>query len=320
MSMALHEHFDPELLSLSSTLERVPYTSHAQIEEHIRGSRPAVFTGAFEHWPAREKWNPEYFRERWGAQTLAAHETAWNDKLPYESLQSEHAAQKTVAEFIENVAQLKEYALYAHEIDAAQVFPGSQADLCYSTLIDSLRVGPRFEPHVWMGTPGTRSGLHFDGVENLISLFFGGKAFMLVDPTSPRRLYPSRDNPTKSRIDPMKVDWKAFHRLRQARIYIDVLQPGEMLLLPHNWWHYLTSVRFTINATCWFFCRGIDYPESRSLFRAYLSYTLRCGPSYPVQFLYQFLWNGMLKQPYKQKALSPPPVGAVVWQQLRGAR
>jgi hypothetical protein len=271
MRLTLQEHFDPELLSLSSTLERVPYTSHHQIEECVRGSRPAVFTGAVENWPARSKWSPGYFRDRWGTRTLAAHETTWSGKLPYESAQGEHAAQKTVADFIENATHVQDYALYAHQIDAAAVFPGSLDDLSYSTLIDPLSTGPRFEPNVWMGTPGTRSGLHFDGAENLMTLFFGAKAFMLADPGTPRRLYPSRHSPTKSRIDPMKVDWKAFPRLRQAKIYIDILQPGEMLLLPRNWWHYFTSVRFTINSTCWFFCRGVDYPESRSLFRAYLS-------------------------------------------------
>jgi lysine-specific demethylase 8 len=318
MSTTLQEAFDPKLLALSSTLERVPYTSKTQIGELARAGRPVVFTGALDHWPARSKWTPEYFREQWGNRSLDAHETKWLGKTPYNFLQTENAAQKTISDFFDGTSKDQDYVLYVHQIDAAEIFPGSVDDLRYPELIESE--GQKFRPNIWMGTPGTRSGLHFDSAENLVAMFHGAKAVMLVDPRNPKLLYPFRYSPLKSRIDPMHVDWDNFPRLREANIYIDVLKPGEMLFLPRNWWHYLTSLKFSINATCWFFWKGVDAPESRSLFRAYLPYVFRCGPSYPLQFIYQFLWHGLLKRPYQRKALSPPPMGVRMWQRLRRPR
>lgn len=320
MSITLAKHFDPDLLTVASPLTRIPYISRAQIEELARASRPAIFTGALEEWPARRKWRPEYFRDRWGTHAVDAYETTWSGNSPYASSEKENSAQKSVTDFLDRATRDTDYALYAHQIDAAEIFPGSLDDLGYAGMIDFLRIGPRFHPNVWMGTPGTRSGLHFDDAENLISMFYGIKAFMLVDPCSPRLLYPSRYCPSKSRIDPMRVDWSTFSRLQTAKIYIDVLQPGEMLFLPRKWWHYLASLTLTINATCWFFWEGIDYPESRSLFRPYVSYLFRCGPSYPLRFVYDFLWHGFLQRPYPMRALSPPPMGVQVWERLRNAR
>jgi hypothetical protein len=317
MSTTLQQHFDPELLRLSSTMERVPFTSRKQIEALVREGRPAIFTGAIDDWPARRLWSPAYFREKWGDRSFSAHETNWKGKSPYHFLVRDAQAKKTVADFFDGAMNDEKYALYVHQIDAATIFPGSVDDLNYPALVELSSKGPEYRPNIWMGTPGTRSGLHFDSAENLVTMFHGSKGFMLVDPSSPRRLYPFRHSPLKSQIDPMRVDWQAFGRLREAQIYIDVLRPGEMLFLPRNYWHYFTSLEFCINATCWFFWEGVECAESRSLFRAYLPYVFRCGPTYPLQFIYQFLWHGMLQRPYQKRALTPPPVGVRLWERLR---
>jgi hypothetical protein len=50
--------------------------------------------------------------------------------------------------------------------------------------------------------------------------------------------------------------------------------------------------------------------------RDYLRYLLRCGPSYPLQLLYEMLWHGLLRRPYQRMALTPPPMGVQIWEQL----
>lgn len=318
MSTTIQQHFDAQLLALASSLERVPFTSRKQIEELVRASQPAIFTGALEQWPARSKWSPEYFRARWGDRTLHAHETKWTGKTPYLFAQKEKASQKTIADFFDGTAKDDQYDLYVHQVDAAEIFPGSLDDLDFGSLIDSSSSAPRFRPNVWMGTPGTRSGLHFDSAENLVAMFHGRKGFVLMEPRFPKLLYPFRSNPTKSQIDPTRVDWQRFPRLKQAKIYIDSLHPGELLFLPRTWWHYFTSLEFAINSTCWFYWNGVS--TNRTPYLDSARHIFRCGPSYPLQFLFQFMWHGMLGRPYERKALSPPPHGVRLWAQLRGRR
>jgi hypothetical protein len=317
MSNTVETHFDAELLKLASPVERVPFTSRQQIEQRVRERRPAIFTGALDHWPALHKWTPEYFQTNWGDSSLAAHETKWTGKTPYLFGQKERIAKKSFKDFIGETLKDGSYDLYVHQIDAAEVFPGSTDDLDYDSLIDVSPSAPLFRPNIWMGTPGTRSGLHFDSAENLVAVFYGAKAFMLVDPATPRLVYPFGANPTKSHIDPTHVDWARFSRLKRARIFIDVLRPGELLFLPRAWWHYFTSLQFTINATRWFYWKGNDASVGKSIWYSYVPYLFRCGPTYPLQFLFQFFWYGMLKRPFERKALSPPPQGVRLWNRLR---
>jgi hypothetical protein len=320
MDITPETHFDAGLRAQAGTVPRIAFQSREQIESHVRQNRPAIFTGALEHWPARKKWNPEYFRNRWSQRPVSAHETKWEGRAPYLSTTSEHAAKKKLVEYFDSVSSDTDYSLYLYQAEASSAFPGSEEDLDYLSLIDPSPKAPPLRPNVWMGTPGTRSGLHFDPADNLIAMFYGSKAFMLVGPESPSNLYPIRANPMKSPVDPAKVDWGRFPRVRKAHVYIDVLGPGELLFLPRRWWHYLAALELSINATCWFTWNGHQARTKQALPHLDLPYLLRCGPSYPLHFLYQFLWYGMLQRPFYSHALSPPPPGLMMWAHFRRHR
>ena len=312
MNDMLAKYFDTALQPLAEPVQRLAYTGSQQMDTLVLGRKPVILTGALESWPAFTTWNPQYFRERWGDRSLPAHETKWEGQVPYLSLNAEKATKKTLSEFVEG-ASGPDYDLYVHQLEAAKSFPGSDADLTFGDLIEQAPGATALKPNVWMGTPGTRSGLHFDSADNLIAMFYGGKAFMLVDPSAPKQLYPFHHCPTKSQIDPAKIDWARFPQLRQAKIYLDVLRPGELLFLPYGWWHYFTALELTINANCWFYWKSVSYPGQTALLSPYLRYLRRCGPSYVLHFFYQLLWYGMLGRPHQRHALSPPPHGARIW-------
>ncbi len=320
MNISMEAHFDARLRGLASPLPRIAFQSKEQIEEQVRKSQPAIFTNALERWPARRKWNPDYFRTRWRNRPVRAHETTWEGRAPYLATMSEHSVRKKVAEYLDAAHSDVAYSLYLHQADASSTFPGSEQDLDYLSLVEPHPEAPPLRPNVWMGTPGTRSGLHFDPADNLIAMFHGSKAFMLVGPECPDRVYPIRANPTKSPVDPASMDWKQYPRVRKARLHIDVLRQGEILCLPRGWWHYLVALELTINATCWFTWQGHQVSKRQLLPFLDLPYLMRCGASYPLHFLFQFLWHGALGRPYYQHALSPPPPGVMLWTYYRQRR
>lgn len=315
--ITLERHFDAELRALTEPLPRIAFRSKDQIEARLREGQPAIFMGALEDWPARKNWNPDYFRSRWGDRPARAHETKWEGRAPYLSTISEHSARKTLSEYFDGAHSEAGYSVYLYEAEAASTFPGSEQDLDYLSLIDPDPAAPALNPRVWMGTPGTRSGLHFDPADNLIAMFHGSKAILLVSPESPRCLYPMRTRPTKSPVDPAKMDWKRYPRLREARMYLDVIHPGEVLCLPKGWWHYLAALELSINATCWLRWRGHPALNTVLVPLFDLPYLWRCGPSYPLHLLFQFFWYGALGRPFYQHAMSPPPAGAMLWQHYR---
>jgi hypothetical protein len=320
MINAVESQFDPKLLELSVRMERVPFTSREQIQDLIDRGNPAILTGALQSWPASKKWTPEYFLKTWGERSVVAYETRWSGKTPYECAAAQSRVTKKFADFMTGALGERSCDLYVYSVDAETTFPGSVDDLDYSSIVDLSRMSYAYRgPKIWLGTPGTQSGLHADTTDNFIPMFYGSKAFVLIDPFKLSLVYPSRANVFDSQIDPRNIDWKRFYRLERARAYIDVLRSGELLFIPHSWWHYLTSLEFSINSTC-SFRMGNNHsnrPEFWTDFiHSYVPRMLRCGPSYVLRFVLQMIWHGICRVPSESKALTSIPMGAAVWNQI----
>ena len=93
---------------------------------------------------------------------------------------------------------------------------------------------------LWLGSPGTRSGLHFDLPDNFHAMVDGNKTVVLFPPEDSAYLYPYPDIPTKSQLDPLRTDWStSFPNLDKTHPMYAYLTPGDLLYLPKLWWHWL---------------------------------------------------------------------------------
>jgi lysine-specific demethylase 8 len=257
-----------------------------------------ILTGALDHWPASSKWTLDYFAERWGDQTIGATHTAFpRGRAPYEARASDVHRPDSVRNCIAAMRSSDpDQPVYLNQNDCDSAYPGSRDDLRYDELVTDADTR---KPNIWMGTRGTRSGLHWDMTDNLIAMFLGAKAFVLAPPGRHHLLYASHANPTKSSVDPAQVDWTRFPRLRRAELTVGVLRRGEILLLPRAWWHYFGAIELSINSSIWF------GPLARiRMFQHF-------GPTHLAAFVGQLVWNGLLNQPYERRALSPAPFGVL---------
>ena len=73
--------------------------------------------------------------------------------------------------------------------------------------------------------------------------------------------------PQVSRADAEAPDDDRFPRLRAARRFTAVVEPGEVLYIPPLWWHQLRSLSFSISVNTWW-ATGWSY----GLVRAALAY------------------------------------------------
>jgi len=103
--------------------------------------------------------------------------------------------------------------------------------------------------NLWWGPAGHTEPLHYDSGDGTLLQLHGVKRVALFAPSQTRNLYPFPLRrrgiaPWFSQVYLDRPDFERFPRLREAlphRIEVD-LQPGEVLFIPANWWHEVSSI------------------------------------------------------------------------------
>ena len=104
----------------------------------------------------------------------------------------------------------------------------------------------------WMRTTlfaspaGVVSRLHFDHYDNLFAQLRGRKRVLLLAPLQAAALYPfpvhhPLDQRTRIHLDALP-DAAAFPRLAGAEGWAAELQAGDVLFIPHHWWHHVETL------------------------------------------------------------------------------
>jgi hypothetical protein len=108
---------------------------------------------------------------------------------------------------------------------------------------------------LWFGPAGTLTPLHHDGSNIFFAQVRGRKRVKLIHPSFLNYLY--NDRACFSQVDLAQVDYDKFPLMRQVEIYDVVLEPGEFLLIPVGWWHWVQSLELSISLSFHiFFFRG----------------------------------------------------------------
>lgn len=214
----------------------LPYP--AFVRDYIARNRPVVVENALQDCPARQRWTPEYFRERFGAKRI----------------QVSPSEQMTFAHFIDAVLASREDAPgpYMYRLFIGPHMPELLPDLePLNPYAFPRRLASPLMPRQWRrpdgylklligGIGGRFPFLHYD-LENAhatITEIHGDKEFILYPPEDAAFLYPRPDMPNQSTIpDVRRVDLGRFPLYERATQYHAVLHPGDMVFVPSRWWH-----------------------------------------------------------------------------------
>ena len=105
--------------------------------------------------------------------------------------------------------------------------------------------------HCRFGMKGVIAENHFDGSRNSIVLLGGERRYILSHPDQCENLslFP-RGHPSArhSAVDWTNPDWAKFPKFSLAEVNEVVLQAGDLLYLPTNWFHYIISLE--LNFQC----------------------------------------------------------------------
>ncbi|UXI18491.1 Cdc20 [Sarcoptes scabiei] len=100
---------------------------------------------------------------------------------------------------------------------------------------------------LWIGTNGSQTPCHQDTYGfNFVAQIHGRKLWVLFSPEDRKNLYPTRipfeESSVFSKIDFRSIDMNRYPNISNAKPYIIILNPGDLLYVPHHWWHYVENI------------------------------------------------------------------------------
>jgi ribosomal protein L16 Arg81 hydroxylase len=105
--------------------------------------------------------------------------------------------------------------------------------------------------HCRFGMKGVIAENHFDGSRNSIAVFSGSRRYILTHPAECQNLalYPKgHPSARHSAVNWANPDLAEYPEFAQARANEVILQPGQVLYLPTEWFHFIVSLE--LNMQC----------------------------------------------------------------------
>jgi Cupin-like domain len=247
-------HYEP--------LDRRSGLSLREFKRDYLNRKPVVLTDGTKAWKARSSWTLEGFKARFGDSTVLA--------AGYEngSYHPSRAKKMLLAEYIDKILTndfqtypyyLRDnFSLFVEHKDLWREF--SEPEYCF----DWFKLLPNFMlrpgPRIFIGPPGCVTNLHQDmwGTHFWMAHLAGRKRWILFPPDQSEFLYPCPRNgagvtakrgPVLYQVHPHNPDLEHFPLFEKAKGFEVTVEPGELIIVPSNWSHWVVSIDPTISLT-----------------------------------------------------------------------
>lgn len=262
-------------------IPRIHMPTMDDFQNHINGplgGTPLIITGAMDHWPALERWkDPKMICQIAGPDRLVPIEIG-------SQYTDEQWTQKfvTMKDFVEQFVEdgnAKGQVGYLAQHNVFDQIPRLRRDI---DIPDYCLVAPRhqngYQPpedvllNAWFGPGGTISPMHTDPYYNLLAQVVGQKYVRLYSPNETPNLYSFASNSeagtgdedtnketsvnamlgNTSQVEVEAPDLTKFPLFASAEYVEAVLEAGELLYIPLQWWHYIRSLSTSFSVSFWF--------------------------------------------------------------------
>ncbi|XP_051904969.1 lysine-specific demethylase 8 [Hippocampus zosterae] len=251
---------DVPLIGEDQAIPRVKCPSLESFKKnYLLPSKAVLLEGTIDHWPAlnQHPWSLEYLRSVAGCRTVPVEvgsrytDEEWSQTL------------MTIDEFIDR------YILKQRETrqEGATPICGYLAQHQLFEQIPELKDDIRIPDYcclcdgdeddvtvnAWFGPAGTVSPLHQDPQHNLLAQVVGSKYVRLYSPEDSDKLYPHSSQllHNTSQVDVENPDTERFPEFSKAPYRECVLQPGDVLFIPVQHWHYVRSLEQSFSVSFW---------------------------------------------------------------------
>ncbi|NXK28824.1 HBAP1 protein, partial [Arenaria interpres] len=247
-----------------------PFTPGKAKEIVMSLQQPAVFCNMVGDWPALH-WNAKYLSALLDGKTIQFRlglKTV--DLVPQFETRCSYV-EATLEEFMAwscgepscpsgpfSCYEYSKYWAYADYKYIARIFedkPEIFQDVRWSDFGFPGRSGK--ESTLWIGSEGANTPCHLDSYGcNLVLQVQGRKRWHLFPPGDTSFLYPTRipyeESSIFSKVNVTNPDLKCFPEFRNTTAHVVTLSPGQVLLVPRHWWHYVESIDpITVSINSW---------------------------------------------------------------------
>ncbi len=215
---------------------------------------PVVVTDALESWEARASWTVEELKARLGKTPVRVQ--GFRNGLPNPELDR----QMPFGEYIENILRkdFQSFPFYLRDnyslfVDHKHLWKDfAHPKYCFDWfkfLPDSMvRPGPR----IFIGPRGSMQNLHQDmwGTYFWMAQLAGRKRWILFSPDQKQFLYePQANGATGRPVRPDNPDLKRYPLITKTRGLECTIGPGDLIIVPRDWFHWVHSLDPTISLT-----------------------------------------------------------------------
>lgn len=156
------------------------------------------------------------------------------------------------------------YSSYNYMAKVFQDFPSITESVDWSVFGFPGRKGN--DSTMWLGSEGSNTPCHQDTYGyNLVAQLIGKKSWTMFPARDSACLYPTRipfeESSIFSLVNLREVDFVKFPKLESARPYYVVLEPGDVLVVPHRWWHYVSCLTTALSINTWIPSRTDRYSQ-----------------------------------------------------------
>ncbi|MEU1282565.1 cupin-like domain-containing protein [Streptomyces sp. NPDC005805] len=214
-------------------VEASPFPSRRQLP----GTGPALFRGLAAAWPAVDKWTPQYIGAL--APDMPIQLVVGNRESG-----ATRFSTSTLGAYVDGITgdQTDEsHPPYLKEFDLLRRLPELRRDLRQDELFPRRCIR---SSSAWIGPRGSRTGLHYDILDNFATVASGRKRFLLARPGAVEQA-----GHVSGKYDPWAVLARCTHAdlaragdLGPGTLFQADLGPGDVLYVPAGWWHEVVNL------------------------------------------------------------------------------
>ncbi|MBC9230864.1 cupin-like domain-containing protein [bacterium SPL81] len=233
-------------------IERIQVPSFEHFVQHYYSRNlPVIFNNAIDHWDARKKWSPEYFRKTIADKKIEVQFNRERDPL-FERNSIQHKTQMTMNDFVDLIEQNPHSNNVYMTANNAKASHSNLSELFkdvgeFHDFTDHEQVRER--SFIWFGPKGAFTPLHHDLTNNFLVQIYGKKKVTLIPAMQTPHLY--NDVAVFSQIadphDPQIIE--QFSELKNCSKIECILNEGDALFIPIGWWHCVESLDVSISVS-----------------------------------------------------------------------
>jgi hypothetical protein len=241
---------------MSNRIECLHRPSKEQLSDASSGyTKPVVVKGGMKDWRALSAWTLDSFRQRFGHIVINASASSngiftGDPDKGFVNLLEQMRFDRFLDLITGKVGSDKKY--YFQQFPFSGEFANLLEDISTPTYIDKASI---VATNLWLGPRGSISPLHYDIAANFFCQVSGAKRMVLFPPDQTAYLYPfpaTSQIPHMSQVDINNLDRSKFPDFTKATATDALIGPGDILLLPAQWWHQVHSLSMCMSVNFWY--------------------------------------------------------------------